>query len=405
MTDVWFVQRGDDRWGPLTKSEFDALSATGHLRGGDWIWTNSWLAWRAYEDLQPRAAAQPPPLPRLDTVSIDSRHGPELLSVQDALARLVNEHLQEIGIDPAHSAEYQYTQIFHELLVGVGGGKSWTEDSLRCEIGRAHELLSELTRAFEGNHVDWGHQRTGGARYLKLWQHRDLRRAFNEGFGSEHACPLERESLARIPPKYLAQDMRSPTFEALLLDALVATEIYYFGEELKENPSRYVKKSIWSNSIERSIQEMTAYRETKGRLDQLNWRWLRLRFKRNIMRFAIVYVAPIGIILAAGSQGWGSLAVVVLTVFAFFLGYRLVSWVWRKIRGLFRDQPAEPLERALELHQKMILAYDHLQGGTSVSPRRAREVLAKVADEGAAWDPGVFALLDAACARSTGGWG
>lgn len=64
-----------------------------------------------------------------------------------------------------------------------------------------------------------------------------------------------------------------------------------------------------------------------------------------------------------------------------------------------------PLEKAFELHGKMVLAYNELKGGTSSSPQRVREVLAKVADEGAAWDPGVFSILDAAVARSRGNWG
>jgi hypothetical protein len=53
----------------------------------------------------------------------------------------------------------------------------------------------------------------------------------------------------------------------------------------------------------------------------------------------------------------------------------------------------------------MVRAYSELKGGTLSSPQRVCEVLAKVADEGAAWDPGVFSILDAAIARSRGNWG
>jgi len=45
---------------------------------------------------------------------------------------------------------------------------------------------------------------------------------------------------------------------------------------------------------------------------------------------------------------------------------------------------------------KMVLAYNELKGRHIIKPHsEVREVLAKVADEGAAWDPGVFSILDA----------
>ena len=241
-------------------------------------------------------------------------------------------------------------------------------------------------------------------RYCVIWRHRDLGQAFRDGFTSKEACPMDQASIGAVADEYLQQDMRSPKFEVLLLDALVAREVYAYGEELKQNPSRWVKR-FSLNQIERVMGELKAYDEAKGNLDKLTWAWMKSNLKWALVRAAFLYGVPIGVAWIAAENNQGGVAFAAGAFVAVLVAYRLLSWVWRKLRSLFQMPAKEPIEKVFELHAKMVGAYNELKGGTSSSPQRVREVLAKVADEGAAWDPGVFSILDAAIARSRGNWG
>jgi hypothetical protein len=202
----------------------------------------------------------------------------------------------------------------------------------------------------------------------------------------------------------LQQDLRSPKFEVLLVDAMVAGEVYTYGEELKECPSRWVKR-FTLNSFVPTTEEYNAYAEAKGNLDKLTWSWLKIGLKRWLVRAVFIYILPIGFACLAVAMRWEGVAFALVAFVAVTLAYSLVSWLWQKLRSLFHMPKRDPFERAVALHVKMVRAYEELKGGAASSPQRVREVLAKVADEGAAWDPRVFSILDAAIARSRGNWG
>lgn len=92
---------------------------------------------------------------------------------------------------------------------------------------------------------------------------------------------MDRESIAQVAMDYLRQELRCPKFEVLLVDALVASEVYAFGEELKRNPSRYSKRFSF-DELARSTNEYRAYEEAKGNLDKLGWRLAEMGFEARI---------------------------------------------------------------------------------------------------------------------------
>ncbi len=337
---------------------------------------------------------------------------PDLTSLppKEALAYLVDEHLQSMRIEQRERWEYQYVELLLDFLrdTGKADGVPWTKERLQGAIEYASELIAHpfgsLWSACQRNDNHGDPPLDEPERYRLIWRHRDLRRALRDGFTSTEACPMDRDSVAGVADKYLQQDLRSPKFEALLVDALVAREVYAFGEELKQNPSRYMKRLSF-NMLAVAMDETEAYDEAKGNFDKLAWAWMKRRLKWAIIRAALLYGVPIAVVWIAAVNNRGGVAFAAGAFVAVLVAYRLLSWVWRNLRRLFKEPAKEPLEEAFELHGKMVRAYNELKDGTSSSPQRVREVLTKIADEGAAWDPRVFSVLDAAIARSRGNWG
>jgi len=337
---------------------------------------------------------------------LDTDDGFDRLQPKEALAYLVDKHLQEIEIEPRERRKYQYVELLLDLLRDAGKtrDKPWTENCLQDAVRQAERLIDSFIWACQRND-ERGKQPLGEPeRFRVIWEHRDLGQAFKYGFTSKEACPMDRESMAALADEYLQQDLRSPKLEVLLVDALVAREVYAYGEELKQNPSRFMRNFSFGRLV-RTMNEFEAYDEAKGNLDKLTWAWMKTSLKWALIRAALLYGVPIVVAWLAAERNYGGIAFAAGAFVAVLVAYRLLSWIWQKLRSLFQMPVKEPFEKAFELHGKMVLAYNELKGGTSSSPQRVREILAKVADEGAAWDPGVFSVLDAAIARSRGNWG
>jgi hypothetical protein len=402
----WFIRRGEEQWGPLTQLEFDELQKRGGIRDNDWVWRRSWANWQRFNDMRRDSAITPAPFLPLHDVIIDTPEGLEELPPKEALAHLVDEYLESIGIDQKERRRSQYAELLLDLLRDVGkpDGVPWTERRLKDAIKHAGRLIERFRYASQRNDNRGDPPLDEPELYRTIWRHRDLGRAFRDGFESKEACPMDKEYICAVADEYPRQDLRSPNFEVLLLDALVAREVYAYGEELKQNPSRFMKR-ISFNLLAVSMNELEAYDEAKGNLDKLTWMWMKSRLKWALIRVAFLYGVPIGVAWLAAENKQDGLAFAAGAFVAVLVAFRLLSWMWGKLRSLFREPAKEPLVKAFEMHGKMVLAYDALKGGTSSSPQRVREVLAKVADEGAAWDPGVFSILDAAIARSRGNWG
>jgi hypothetical protein len=330
----------------------------------------------------------------------------ERLPPKMALAYLVDEHLQNLRIERRERRKYQYVELLLDLLRDTGkpDGVPWTKDRLQGAIDQASEFVERLWSVCQRTDDYEECSRDEADRYRLIWKHPDLMRAFKEGFTSKEACPLDRFGISDLADAYLRQELRSPKFELLLVDALVATEVYSYGEELKQHPSRHMKAFSLKTFVV-ATNESEDYREAKGNLDKL-WTWMKRGLKWVLIRAAFLYGVPIGVAWLAAVNNQGEIAFAAGAFVAVLIAYGLLSWVWRKLRSLFQEPAKEPLVKMFELHAKMaLLAYNELKDGTSSSPQRVREVLAQVADEGAAWDPRVFSILDAAIARSRGNWG
>lgn len=302
----------------------------------------------------------------------------ERLPPKEVLAYLVDEHLQNLRIERKERWKYQYVELLLDMLRNIGNpdGAPWTKDRLQGAIDQASELIERLWRVCQRTD-DYGDcPRDEPDRYRLIWKHHDLMRAFQEGFTSKEACPMDRYDIASFADEYLQQELRSPKFEVLLVDALVAKEVYAYGDD-----------------------------EAKGNLGKLTWTWMKSSLKWALVRAALLYVVPIGVAWIAAENNRGGLAFAAGAFVAVLVAYQLLSWIWQKLRSLFQVPAKAPAEKVFELHGKMVLAYNELKGGTSTSPQRVREALAKVADEGAAWEPSVFSVIDAAIARSRGNWG
>lgn len=406
MSGSWFIRRGEEQWGPLTQAQFEELRDGGRIRDDDWVWCSHWDSWQRPRDLPLAGAFPPPPLPAAkNEVALESPEGVKRVTPREALTRLVGEHLRDLRIENKHRARYQYVELLDELLPDVErpDAKPWTESRLRDAVERASELITSFQWGCSRNDRRGEPPPDPPECYRVIWRHRDLARAFREGYASEEACPMDRESVAETAVEYLKQELRSPKFEVLLVDALVASEVYAFGEVLKENPSQYSRRFSFGQ-LARSMSEFQAYNEAKGDLDKLMWVWLKRSLKRAMIREALLFGIPIALAVYATTMNWEGLALAAMGFVAAAFGYRALSWLRRKARGLLRLPADEPLLKAFELHHRMVNAYEELKGGASSSPSRVREVLAKLADEGAVWDASVFAILDTAVARSPGTW-
>jgi hypothetical protein len=251
-----------------------------------------------------------------------------------------------------------------------------------------------------------------------VWRHRNLAAAFVEGFQSKEAVVTDLELLQWVAHSYLRQPWLCPLFEHAMLDALVATEIYRFGEEVKRCPSGPVDLSRMEavlpngSTLEHELrsaasivtirdQEIEEYKKAKGKLQQLR----RLRGKRAAQtamyafssRILFFLVAPAFGIWFAFDKGYSLTGFIIGCVWIALLGLGFLTVL---IRSLTRNKGAgtNPPDKFNSMLSDMWIAYQQLSG-FAFSPDRVREVLAVCASKGAGWPPETFALLDATLKR------
>jgi len=339
----------------------------------------------------------------------------DLLPAAAPIAHLVNEHLKRIGIAPEKQQEFQYTELLADFLNNVektssiccreSGFEVEVDHKLHKAIEVAHKLISRFHYIC---HRDFSIKTP--EQYRTIWKHRDLETAFYVGFTSEESCKGYRSEIAELADMYLNQDLRSPKFEVLIVDALVASEVYDYGELLKKHPSRFLTPQ--GDFITPILEELKDYNTAQGNFEKLGNIWrekaLEKALKRSLIRVGFLYVVPILIAWLAARYKFDVIAFLSAAFVGLLVVRELLYWVLKGVRSIFQVPQAPQktsFQKALELHSNMVLAYQELRAGTSSSPKRVREVLAKVADEGAAWEPAIFSLLDASIARSHGNWG
>ncbi len=151
-------------------------------------------------------------------------------------------------------------------------------------------------------------------------------------------------------------------------------EVYSYGEELKQHPSRHMK-AFSLKTLVVAKNESEDYREAKGNLDKLTWTWMKRSLKWALIRAAFLYGVPIGVAWLAAVNKQGEIAFAAGAFVAVLVAYRVLSWVWRKLRSLFQEPAKEPLVKMFELHAKMaLLAYNELKEGNCSPPAAALSV-------------------------------
>jgi hypothetical protein len=379
VTIEWYVRRGADQWGPITQQEFEKLE--GALEQGDFLWRSDWQEWRPYQSAPPAWNGEASDLTEADRVT------PE-----EFIQTLIADDLTKRGVPLEAKARVQYAIVLEELMRSivprVRAQPRWQED-MRTRYDQFSSMVENFGYATNA--------RLSGHEWLAvLWRHRDLLRAFKEGTESREGCEdVEKHALSEIALEYLKHDARSGEFDRLLVDALVARETYSFGEEIKKTPSRFEGKRSF-NSLWRDVEEWKLYDDAKGDLEKLFWLRLKERAKISGAKLLFLVGLPIAGIVV------GLLPMVCAAFLALVVSFYLVRGSLRIISRLFwREQTGT--QKLTQLFGKMVTAYNEIQG-PATSPTRCREALAKVADDGAAWDPSVFAILDGAIQRSAGRW-
>lgn len=393
----WYWQSAEQLRGPLSAPEFDRLSRSGFIKSGDLVWHNTWAEWRPFGG----SVALPPPIPPAFP------RGPAAFSGR--ISRLLAEHLDNIGILHHEKNQYQYVTALNELLTSVRDCKNSRfssaemveEESFYAAVSLMHDLVTACSQRRRDPIAGVANPE----RYKCIWRHRDLRKAFAEGVDSIEACPSP-DVFTSITERYLGQELHSATFGWILVDAILASEIYWLGEEVKRDPSEFSGSFAW-DPFGRDMDEISDYNAVKGDADKLFWVRLKRRLAGGVFIFLYVVALPIGVGVWSDVNDLHELrnaavAIVGLaSVFAlFYLGRRL----WAFIRVLLGGKSESGMTGALVLWRKMLSAYDELEGGTATNPRRIRKVLARIVREGAGWNANVFPLLDKIIERSAGRW-
>ena len=397
MSGYWYWQSDEQLLGPFTAAEFDRLSQSGHIRSGDPVWHDTWSNWQPYE----HNPLEPPPLP-----SVVSR-APPLFSVH--ISQLLTDHLGELGIPCNKETQYQYVVILNELLRSATDNKN----SRFSSVGLADEeafysavsLLHDLVIACCKRKSDSFFHVIKQEQCNCIWRHRDLEKAFAEGIDSIEACPPP-DVFTVVTERYLGQGLHSATFEWLLVDAIVASEIYWLGEEIKRDPSEFAGGFSWSPFV-RDMEDIADYNVSRGNSNKLFWVRLRRHFFENFLLSFSLFVVSLSAAIWADINELielRNMAVLAAGLAAVFVLMCLARGLWMFFRALLGIKPEGEMKGALELRRKMLAAYRKLERGTATNPRRIRSVLAKIVRGGAGWNPNVFPLLDRAIQRSSSRW-
>ena len=332
-------------------------------------------------------------------------NAPDSIAQNEYVQSLISEAIISRGIPTNKRSPHQFEIITRQLMESKMPDISERRNWHKVANERLEQILAMLEYfASISNSKMWCEEADAHKIWKQqnpLWRHRELSRAFGEGTESTEAADLEREALSQIAEEYLREGVRSPEFERILVDALLATEIYKYGEAIKKNPSRFESR-FSLDPFERDMKESKRYLDAKGDIQKIGFTRLREWSEGALTKFFLLIVFPISGIWYGAIRSIDSLTVLSAIALALVVGFYVVRGCWRFIQRLF-GRKKTAIEAAVNLHGKMVDAYNELRGPTT-SPTRIRELLSRVAAEGAVWDPSVFAVLDIAIQRSPGSW-
>lgn len=397
MSGYWYWKSDGQLWGPFSEAEFERLTQSDQVGSGDLVWHSAWSNWQPYS----HDCLQRPPIP--SGVALAN------YSPIEPVTRLVDEHLDHIGVPRHKQNEYQYVIILKELLESARENKKSRFSSIEMAdedlFYSAVSLMRDLVVACSDRGAEPFVGIANPERYKSIWRHRDLKKAFAEGADSREACPPP-EVFSLVLERYHAEGLHSATFEWVLLDAMVASEIFWLGEEVKKNPSEFTRSFSW-HPFERDMDEIEEYNAVRGNAGKLRGARLKRHLVREVFVNLYVFGLPIGLAVWAdvnnlyGLRDALAMIVVVVVLVAFA---RMARWLWTAVRALVRAEPVGGIEEALQLWRNMLAPYSELEDGTASNPRRIRKRLARVVADGVGWNPNILPLLDRVIQRSGSCW-
>ncbi|WP_139247941.1 hypothetical protein [Hyphomicrobium sp. CS1GBMeth3] len=309
--------------------------------------------------------------------------------------RAVQRHLDEWASEDAPSFKVQYAKLLSDLI-----RRAPERDEIEIE-GAVYEAGALVFGFAQACHVET-YLTQPLVRPKEIWRHRQVSASVRDGYTSPEYSHGNLEDLAGVAESYIDSEFQSSTFEVLIVDAIIATEITSFAEEIKRSPSRFFKRasmfSLWFDS-----GEYGRYVMSKGDSGKLMWLTLKDRLRSAIGIIGFLYVLPLALAWLAAEYQYNELAAIIaLFVVVVFIS-RCALRLLRVVKRLL-SREADPLTKVSALVGKMTQAYDELRAGEASSPQRVRELLVRAADDGAVWPPVLFSILDRAIQRGQGNW-
>jgi hypothetical protein len=212
----------------------------------------------------------------------------------------------------------------------------------------------------------------GDVKNWRFWKHEDfiIKRIKNKD------VPLiDRSQLESAATRYLDSPLRTKAIDRVLIDSLMAMEVFAFGDEML-NPEQFFKVSplkTW----------------------HVLWTYL-LGQAGNLFLFGIIIGVVVWLrsqnVLAETTTGWaiGILIVIFLLMFAL---------ATLSLPGLWMGQRAER-KKITNLLGGMVGLYNELKSDGAISAPYIRQRAQTIAAEGAVWPAPLFAVLDDVVART-----
>jgi hypothetical protein len=261
-----------------------------------------------------------------------------------------------------------------------------SEDRLAERLSKAHDILNSVwyTSAPEIATRWWRDDEKPNEKQqliinkakARLWKRRDPKRAFTEGFESEHHTAFDQTDFHGAIAEYLKEQwLRQPVLDWIMMDMMVSRELSALGEELKQTyPDA---KNVFSVRLDR-------YFAMKGDLRKMR----RLDGRNAVNKFFRIWL-PLAILYGAFYFGNETISRVMG-------GYRLLDICVVVALGVLAYQILPTLLVKYWLHRRwnpMYRVWQLLQGPT-VNPTLVRELMAKTRDQGAVWDMPAWSIID-----------
>jgi hypothetical protein len=280
------------------------------------------------------------------------------------------EHLQYEFEDKSKVCR-QYRSILDNLVDQAtkhARDSALTEDELKSDVlAPTGEFVREFACSFflreelQSRHSFWTH-----------------RSSPMQGIVSKKTPKMDRDSLQESVGMYLALPVRHQQVDRCLIDALVALELFAFGDEMLNEP-RF--PGIPTRSpLRRSSHPLWAF--IKGQFGNVVGACLLFLFA--LVPYKLGWIGEVGLAVVA-------LILFGLVCLAFFIGLVGLPSFWR--------QQHKATTRVTELLRTMVTVYAELNSNGLISVRHFRERVARAADEGVIWPSTLFVLLDDVEAR------